>query len=300
MIEEKLVVIIILNYNKKEDTLICLESVSNLNYSPFEIILIDNGSVDGSAEKIKNIFPRVHLIESKKNLGASGGRNLGIKYADENFNYEFLFFLDNDVTIRQNALSEMVQSFFSEENIGIVSPKCYVMNSHGIIKYAGGMQVNFITGSISDIGGGKKDEGQFEISKFISASGGLFLISKSVVNEVGNFDEYFNPYGWEDIDFSLRVRKLGYNILYNPKAVIYHKGGKLGRGKAINEYEYSKVKNYFYLFRKHANYLQLFIIALILPFKIIYIAVKEIFRGEFGVIISQIRGLLSIFKSRKK
>ncbi len=300
MIEEKLVIIIILNYNKKEDTLLCLKSVTNLNYSPFEIVLVDNGSIDGSVAAIKNSYPGIHLIESKKNLGASGGRNLGIKYVNENFDYNFLFFLDNDITIEKNALTEMVKSFCSKENIGIVSPKCYVMNAPGIIKYAGGMTVNFFTGNISDIGGGIKDEGQFEISKFISASGGLFLVSKRVMNEIRDFDERFNPYGWEDVDFSLRVKKLGYKMLYNPKAIIYHKGGKIGRGKAINEYEFSKVRNYFYLFRKHANFFQLFIICLIFPFKILFIAVKEIFKGEFGVIVSQLRGFFSLFKFKAK
>jgi GT2 family glycosyltransferase len=296
--EKNLVVIIILNYNKKEDTLLCLKSVANLEYSPFEVVLVDNGSVDGSKQEIKKRFPGIHLIESKKNLGASGGRNLAINYVSQNFNYRSLLFLDNDTTIKKNALTEMINAFGSKKNIGIVSPKCYVTNNPGVIKYAGGLSINYFLGSIDDIGGGEKDEGQFEEAKFIAACGGLFLVSKEVINKVKKFDEKFNPYGWEDVDFSLRVRKLGYKILYNPKAIVYHKGGKIGRRSAIPEYEYSKVKNYFYLFGKHATIFQLIVISMVLPLKAFLILTKEIFNGEFYIIFSQLRGFLKLFKNK--
>ena len=92
MNKNDVVAIIVLNYNKKKDILECLDSIFNLDYNEFEVIVVDNGSSDGSAEEIKTKYPNVHLIESKKNLGASGGRNLGIKYATENFDYKFLFF----------------------------------------------------------------------------------------------------------------------------------------------------------------------------------------------------------------
>lgn len=298
--EEKLVVIIILNYNKKEDTLICLESILNLEYSPFEIVLVDNGSTDFSAAAIKSNYPNVHLIESKKNLGAAGGRNLAINYTNEKLNYDFLFFLDNDITIEKNTLSEMIKYINSRKDVGIVSPKCYVMNKPGIIKYAGGMSINFFTGKIKDIGSGQKDSGQFEEQKFISACGGLCLVRKEVINKIKSFDEKFNPYGWEDIDFTIRARKSGYKILYNPKAVIYHKGGKIGRGKAVKEYESSKVKNYFYLIKKHANFIQLFVLCFILPFKVVFIFCQEVVRGEFDTILFQFRGLFNLFKPELK
>lgn len=297
MLKEKLVVVIILNHNNKEDTLICLDSITKLNYSPFEIVVVDNGSTDSSITAIKDNFPNIHLIESRINLGAAGGRNLAIKYADEKFNYECLFFLDNDIIIEINTLSEMVESINPKENIGIVSPKCYVMNKPGIIKYAGGMSINFFTGSIKDIGGGQIDSGQFEEKKFISACGGLCLVHKEVINKIKGFDERFNPYGWEDVDFAVRARESGYKILYNPKAVIYHKGGKIGRGKTIAEYESSKVKNYFYLFKKHANFLQLFVFCIILPLKMVLKIFQEIFKGEFDTILSQFRGFFSLFRS---
>ncbi|OGU28514.1 MAG: hypothetical protein A2057_02180 [Ignavibacteria bacterium GWA2_35_9] len=295
MDNKELVAIIILNYNKKDDIIECLESIFKMDYKYFEVIVVDNGSHDGSVDAIKNKYPDVHLIESIKNLGASGGRNLGIKYANEKFNYKFILFLDNDITIMRNTLSEMVNSFNLKENIGIVTPKCYQMNLPGTIVYAGGMSVNFFTGNITNIGGGKKDEGQFDQSKFIFACGGLCLVSKNVMDKIEKFDETFNPYGWEDVDLSIRARKFGFKIFYNSRAVVYHKGGKKGRG-TISEYEFSKVKNYFYLIRKHANIFQLFTIGFFLPFRGLVIIIKELFAGDVKTLFAQFRGILSLFK----
>jgi GT2 family glycosyltransferase len=293
-----LVAIIILNFNRQKDVLECLKSVSNLDYSPFETIVVDNGSKDSSVFEIKNLYPTVHIIESKINLGVAGGRNLGISYANEKLNYKYLLFLDDDIVIDKCALSEMVNSFNRNENIGIVTPKCYLTNFSGVIGYAGGMSVNRFTGKITDIGNGEKDEGQFDESKFISSCGGLCLISNELINKVGIFDDHFNPYGWEDVDLSLRSIQKGFKIFYNPKAIVYHKGGKKGRGKAIDEYEFSKSKNYFYLIKKHATAFQLVTIFAAFPFRILPIIFRELIDGDFKIISMQLKGILSLFKIR--
>jgi GT2 family glycosyltransferase len=291
-----LIAIVVLNYNKRNDILDCLKSIFNLEYPEIEVIVVDNGSTDGSPEAIKSEYPDVHLVECKKNLGVAGGRNIGIKYADQNFNYKYLLFLDDDIVIDKKALTEMVCSFYKDKSIGIVAPKCLMSKTPGVIGYAGGMSVNLFSGKITNIGGGEKDEGQFDKTGFISSCGGLCLISKELINQVGIFDEKFNPYGWEDVDLSLRARQKGFKIFYNHKAVIYHKGGKKGRGKAINEYEFSKSNNYFYLIKKHSNLFQLLVLCCVLPARIMIIAVKELFKGEFKTISAQVRGILSLFK----
>lgn len=296
MDKEDFVVIIILNYNKKINIIECLDSIFKMDYKNYKVVVVDNGSSDGSVEAIKSKYPNIHLIESKINLGAAGGRNLAIKYTREKLNYDFILFLDNDIIIDKSALSEMIRSFDSKENIGIVTPKCYQMNLSKAIGYAGGLYVNLFTGSIRDIGSGEKDVGQFDRSIFVSACGGLFLIRNNVMNLIGQFDERFNPYGWEDVDYSLRVREHGFKIFYNHKAIVYHKGGKRQRDKISPEYEFSKAKNYFYLLQKHANIFQLIIIGSILPVKVLLIMIKEISRGEYRILLSQLRGILSSFK----
>jgi len=155
-----LVAIVILSHNKKKDILECLDSIFKLDYIEFEVIVIDNASSDGSVDEIKTKYPNVHLNESKINLGVARGRNLGVRYANKKFNYKFLLFLDDDIVIDKNALSEMVNSFNINGNIGIVTPKCYLTNFPGVIGYAGGMSVNLWTGKITNIGDGEKDERQ--------------------------------------------------------------------------------------------------------------------------------------------
>lgn len=160
--KENLVIILILSLHKKEDTLKCINSVAELDYLPFEVIVVENGSADGSLEAIRTNYPNLHLVESKINLGVAGGRNLGIKFA-ENFNYQYLLFLDNDALIEKNSLNEMVEFFNIKKNIGIVTPKCYFMNKPNTIAYAGGLSVNLFSGKITDIGSGQEDKGQFDV-----------------------------------------------------------------------------------------------------------------------------------------
>ena len=299
MERKELVAIIVLNYNKENDILDCLQSIFQIDYEEFSVIVVDNGSNDNSVQRIKTEYPSVHLIESKTNLGVAGGRNLGIKYADSNLKYKFLLFLDDDIIIDKQALSEMISSFDIDRNIGIVAPKCYLANFPGAIGYAGGMFVNLYTGRIANIGNGKNDEGQFNESKFIQSCGGLSLISRELINKVGTFDERFNPYGWEDVDLSLRARKNGFKIFYNYKAIIYHKGGKIGRGKAVDIYEFSKSKNYFYLIKKHASILQFISVIICFPFRTLAIIFKELTMGDFRTISAQLRGIISIFRKSK-
>lgn len=291
--DPELVVIIILNLNKKEDTLKCLESVFRLDYSPYEVVVIDNGSTDGSVEAISNAFPEVHLIRSNNNLGAAGGRNLGIEYANNNFQYNYLFFLDNDTLVERESLIELIKAIRKDKQIGLVIPKSYIMSLPHLIASAGGIGINFYTGSIYDVGSGEVDKEQYDQSRCVTSCGGLFLAKKEVFSQIRWFDEIFNPYGWEDVDFSLRARKGGFKILYVPKALIYHKGGKAGRG-LLPEYEKYKVRNFFILMKRHTNLLQWICFLCLIPLKAFFFIMKGVYHGNSKVVLAQFRGFLDI------
>ncbi|MGH7801123.1 MAG: glycosyltransferase family 2 protein [Thermodesulfobacteriota bacterium] len=295
----ELVVIIILNLNKKEDTLKCLESVFKLDYFPYEVVVVDNGSIDGSVEVISDAFPEVHLIRSANNLGVSGGRNLGIDYANNNFQYKYLFFLDNDTLVEKGSLSELINAIRMDMDTGVVAPKSYRMTSSQVIASAGGIGINLYSGSIYDIGSGEFDKGQYDQPKFITSfAGSAFLVSRDVLTEIGWFDEIFNPYGWEDVDFSLRAREKGFKILYVPKALVYHKGGKVGRGEAIPEYERYKVRNFFYLMKRHTSLLQWICFVCFIPLKAIFVIIEGVCNGNYKVVSAQLRGVLDLVRNK--
>ena len=293
-----LVVIIVLNINKKEDTLECLERVFALSDCSYEVIVVDNGSTDGSVEAIAAAFPKVHLVKSPKNLGVSGGRNLGIRYADK-FNHKYLLFLDNDTLVKKDSLNKMMKAIEKDPRIGIISPKSYKSGDAKIIACAGGMKVNLYTGSIWNVGLGEMDKGQYDQPKFITSCAGFaFLVRREVIQHVGPFDEIFNPYGWEDVDFSLRSTKLGFKIFYEPQALVYHKGGKFGRGTPLPEYERYKARNFFILMKCHANPLQWVSLILWFPLKAVFFIANELLRGHFKAVWAQVKGSLMFLKGK--
>lgn len=291
--------IVILNRNKQEYLLSCIRSVYNQCYKSFVIIVVDNGSTDNSCAMIKSQFPEAHLIQNISNLGVAGRRNNGFNFLiQQHINVEYILFLDNDTILHEKALQEIVSSFGIKPNIGIVTPK--LLRLDGTFEYAGGIDLNLTTGRISNIGAGRKDIGQYDYStENISACGGIFAIRTKLLSELHGFDERFNPYGWEDVDLSIRLRKMGYKIYYNYKSIIYHNGGRSSRG-FIKEYELSKTRNYFYLIKKHSNLLQVIIFYLILPFRLLMIVSGQIKRKEIKLLVHQFNGLFDNFTIRNK
>lgn len=286
--------------NKSEDLKACIGSVYEQNFNNIEIIVIDNGSSDNSAVMVKTYFPKVTLIESRENLGVAGGRNVGIKTAFEKFNFSYLLFLDNDIILEKNFLKHMINSFSLRKETGIAAPKCLSFQEPRLIEFAGGINVNLFAGKIKNIGNGKPDNAYYSKPQFLKASGGLFMTSKHVLNTVGHFDEKFNPYGWEDVDFSMRVRKKGFKIFYNPNAIVYHKGGKKARTDLIEEYEASKIKNYFYLLKKHATVFHWCTLFFCLPFIFMFTVIKEMISGNHKYIRYKLKGFIEINKRWKK
>jgi GT2 family glycosyltransferase len=117
-------------------------------------------------------------------------------------------------------------------------------------------------------------------------------VRPEVFERIGGFDEGFNPYGWEDVDFGLRARKAGFAICLAPKAILYHEGGRVGRGRSLPEYERSKTRGYFLLVRRHATRGQWLCCLCLLPLRAVGLALSELLRGHWRVPLAQIRGAL--------
>ena len=149
------VAIIILNHNKKNDVLECLQSVYEQSYKNYEVVVVDNASTDNSVEEIKNRFPHIKIVENLKNMGAPEGRNIGWEHLEKKLDYNFILFLDDDSVIDKNFLSNLLSIFNNNSKVGIACGKAYTNNKFDTIMSAG-IKANLYTGSIYDIGAGKE------------------------------------------------------------------------------------------------------------------------------------------------
>jgi GT2 family glycosyltransferase len=286
-----LVVVVVLAFDKREDALRCFESVERQRYRPVEVVLVDNGSTDGTSEAVARAHPGVHLVRSRANLGAAGGRNLGIRYA-KRFPYAYLLFLDDDSVAGEGLIEELVAALRDDPVAGLATPKAYRSATPGVIASAGGMRVRLGRGAISDVGLGETDTGQFERSTLVdSCVGFAVLVRRQVLEATGGFDEAFNPYGWEEVDFSLRARAAGYTIRYAPRAVVSHAGGTPGRGHRRPEYERGKFANYVRLMRRHATPLEWASFLLVLPARGAFLMLDQIRRGNWRIVWARLAGV---------
>jgi GT2 family glycosyltransferase len=296
-----LLAVIVLSFNKRRQTLRCLDSVRRMQYQPREVIVVDNGSADGSADAVAEEFPETHVLRSPVNTGAAGGRNLGLRYAAERFSPEYVLFLDDDATADERLAGELVAALNEEPRAGLATPKAYRMDGSDVIASAGGMHVRLGRGSITDIGAGVRDTGQFDRSGTVESCVGFAVLARrEALEQCLGFDEAYNPYGWEEVDLSLRMREAGYTIRYVPSAVCWHAGGTPGRGARVAEYERGKVANYFRLMRRHASAVEWLTFLAVLPLRGLRLFVAQLHDGNWRVARAQAVGLLEGMGRRRK
>lgn len=249
------VVIIILNWNGKEDTAECLNSLGAVTYPSYEVLVVDNASSDGSVEYLREKFPGQKLIENKENQGFSAGNNAGIKWAMEN-SADYVLLLNNDTVVDPAFLDELVKVAEGDKRIGIVGPKMYYYEPKDMLYFAGAT-INWYTGRTKHVGIKKIDRGQFDsIQDADFIAGAAMLIKKEVIDAVGMLPtEYFLQY--EDIDYSVNARRHGYRLVYVPGAKIWHRISASTNKIRINKIYY-EARNRFIFLKKYSTKLQYF------------------------------------------
>jgi len=258
-----LVYIILVNWNGMRDTLECLQSLEQVSYSKFKILVVDNASSDGSVEEISKQYPKVEFICNKENLRFAGGNNVGIEYALKQ-KAEYVLLLNNDTTVEKNFLSELVNAFENNANVGIAGAKIFYFSDKKRIWYAGG-RVNLKTGITSHRGIRHIDNEQFnktEETDYIT--GCCMLLKREVIDEVGMLDESYFIYG-EDADWCLRAKKVGYKLLYVPSAIVYHKVSVSSGGHFSWFKNWNKLKSSLRLLVRYAKWYYWFIIPITFP-----------------------------------
>ena len=217
---DKLVNIFVLNWNGKKIIIDCLHSLDKVTYSNVNIVLIDNGSTDGSVNLIKKEFPNIEIIQLKENLGYAGGNNYGFKNVE--IQSEYSIFINNDTLVSTNFINPLIEPLKNDTSIIQTAPKIFYADDPNLLWFAGGY-INLFFGWIRHRGIRKIDKGQYNNSTLIDYATGCCICMRTKDFKLFKmFDESFSMYG-EDVDLSIRVRKAGGKIMYIPESNIWHK-----------------------------------------------------------------------------
>lgn len=214
--------IVTLNWNGTAVTCEFLESTRNFTYKNYEIIVVDNGSVEDPTEKIlAGNYPNTKIVKSPVNLGSAGGNNFGMRHSSPH--YDFIFQVNNDAEVTPDLIEKCLEPFYNDPLIGVVCPKIRFHHNPSIIQYAGFNKMSMLTGKTTAVGSLEVDHGQHDIPGYThSAHGCAMMVKKEVIDKVGMMAEKYFVY-YDESDWSARIIKAGYKIYYQAKGLCFHK-----------------------------------------------------------------------------
>ena len=218
--------IITINYNGLNDTCELMDTLP-LEDKSIEVIVVDNASKEDEATIIEQHYPQVRVIRSQKNIGFAGGNNLGIKAAKG----KYLFFINNDTLLevrgKRLEVREMFQPLIdrleSSPKVGVVCPKIRFSWGDNPIQFAGYTPLSRITMRNRAIGCSESDQGQYNTAHPTPyAHGAAMMVKREVIDKAGLMPECYFLY-YEELDWSMMIRRAGYDIWYDPIVTVYHK-----------------------------------------------------------------------------
>ncbi|WP_010239491.1 glycosyltransferase family 2 protein [Clostridium arbusti] len=245
--------IVILNFNSFKDTKECLLSLQKLEYSNYEIIVVDNSSTDGSYEKLKKEFNTYNIIKSNENLGYANGNNIGIKYALEN-KADYICVLNNDVIVEDDFLDKIIKVMEDDKDIGLAGPCICKYHDKNIIQ-AMGANINLYNGLT---------QGKYKNYKYSDIpqkdiqvdylGGACFVCRREVFEKIGFIPENYFLF-FEETEFCYKASRRGYKLLCVYESKIYHKGSS-----TISKYSglsyYFLNRNRVVFIRRNANFFE--------------------------------------------
>lgn len=289
---EKLLSIITINYNGLKDTCELIDTLP-LNDETIEVIVVDNASTQDEATELEKRYPLIIVIRSDKNLGFAGGNNLGIKAAHG----KYLFFINNDTILSQpSVLSLLITRLESSAQIGMVCPKIRFTWDKQPIQYAGYTPLSKITLRNKSIGFGEQDNGQYDTPHPTPyAHGAAMMVKREIIEKVGMMPECYFLY-YEELDWSMMIRRAGYEIWYEPVCTIFHKESQTtGQMSPLKTYFITRNRLLFAQrnAQKDTKYLTY-------VYLIIVVATKDIsfhlLRGKFNLACAVIKGITDFIK----
>ncbi len=269
----------VVNYNGKNVLPETIESIRNLNYPDFEIIVADNNSTDGSQEWLKKNYPQIKCFFLEDNRGPAGARQKILEKTKTNY----ILFLDNDISLEPDTLNQLLKVKKKVSNAALCHPEICDDNDPFVYHYNGGY-IHYIGTFISR----NKDLGERpEYEVFDVLSGAAFLVEREKALAIGGFDQdYF--FNWEDGDFIVRLTLAGYLCLNIPEAIVHHRSKPRGTSKAF----YMVRNRWFFMLKLYSWKTLIFLSPALLVFEIsqaLFLLIKGVGKDYF-------QGTIAVFK----
>ncbi len=285
--------IITINYNGMKDTCELIDTLP-LEDNSIEVIVVDNASAQDEATVIEARYPQVKVIRSKENLGFAGGNNLGIKAAQG----KYLFFLNNDTLLKPQTsdFKPLLTRLESSPKIGMVCPKIRFSWVNQLIQFAGYTPLSPITMRNKAIGCGEVDHGQHNTSHPTPyAHGAAMMVKREVIEKAGLMPECYFLY-YEELDWSMMIRRAGYEIWYEPACTIFHKESQTtGQNSPLRTYYITR--NRLLLAQRNQSGMTKYFTYLYL---ISIVAIRDILKfalqRRWDLVRATIRGVISFIK----
>ena len=245
------VAVVVLSWNGREDTLACLASLERLRWDELSVIVVDNGSTDGTLEAVRGAFPAVTAIRSEENLGFAEGNNVGMRAAVE-AGADYVLVLNNDTIVDEGLIDALVGEARRRPDAGALCPMIRYVDPHDRIWYAGARFDPRAAHNGRHTGYGERDVGQYHVVRETGrATGAAMLVPREVLERVGYFDRRLFIQV-EDVDLSLRMRAAGYRILFVPSGVVWHRVAMASGGERAPVTAYYEMRNTLVVCSRHA------------------------------------------------
>lgn len=241
---------VVIAYNQRGQSLACLQALSGATYSTWTVLLVDNGSTDGTTEALAQAFPQVCVLRLEENQGYAGGANIGVARALAD-GADYILLLNNDVWVPPDAPGAMVAAAESDPWIAAVGPKVYYADEPQRLQSAGG-SIDWRTMRSRLIGEGEWEQGQYDHPRNVDfVSGCAMLIRAQAWRTVGEFDPAYFLY-YEEVDWCLRAQRTGWKVMYIPWAVVWH-ADQTSAGIEPGLVTYYTTRNPLLLAQRYAN-----------------------------------------------
>jgi len=248
--KEPLVFVVLLNWNGWRDTLECVESCRRLAYPDFRIIIVDNGSTDGSEAILRERCPDTEFIQTGANLGFAGGNNMGIRRALEQ-GADHVWLLNNDTVVAPDALASLVRVAEGDDRAGMVGSKIVYYDRPELLWYAGAVLDPARPHRPAHRGLREHDRGQYDtVEETGYVTGCSLLVRRAVLETAGLLDEGLFLY-FEDVDWCARARRAGWRLMYAPSSVVRHKESVSAGGAASPSVVYYTARNRLYFVKRN-------------------------------------------------